>query len=227
MPYTAPPVKVEAIRALGAEIVQCETSQRFQIAQALCQERGAVMVPPYDDEEIMAGQGTAGLELITQCPALSRVIVPTSGGGLLSGISTAVKGISPKTLVYGAEPAVLPRYSTQPAKSCPHQGGTEIFHRGCAGGPDAGEKCFPCVQAHADGVVPVEDRDTLQAMKLLLMEGKLLCEPSSAIGIGAVLAGLIHVQPEEKVCFVISGGSVGFEQLRMLDDVALPDVIAR
>lgn len=90
-----------------------------------------------------------------------------------------------------------------------------------------GEKCFPCVQAHADGVVPVEDRDTLQAMKLLLMEGKLLCEPSSAIGIGAVLAGLIHVQPEEKVCFVISGGSVGFEQLRMLDDVALPDVIAR
>ena len=68
---------------------------------------------------------------------------------------------------------------------------------------------------------------TLQAMKLLLMEGKLLCEPSSAIGIGAVLAGLIHVQPEEKVCFVISGGSVGFEQLRMLDDVALPDVIAR
>ena len=90
MPHTAPPVKVEAIRALGAEIVQCETSQRFQIAQALCQERGAVMVPPYDDEEIMAGQGTAGLELITQCPALSRVIVPTSGGGLLSGMSTAV-----------------------------------------------------------------------------------------------------------------------------------------
>ena len=227
MPYTAPAVKVNAIRALGAEVIQCETSQRFQVAQTVCEERGAVMVPPFDDEAIMAGQGTAGLELIRQCPDLSTVIVPTSGGGLLSGVATAVKGLSPQTKVYGAEPAALPRYST----SLRNHARTKVEQKTSVA--DAlvaqipGEKCFPCVQEHVDGVVPVDDRYLLQGMKLLLMEGKLLCEPSSAIGIGAVLQGLIPVQPEEKVCFVISGGSVGFEQLHLLDDVALPDVIDR
>lgn len=227
MPYTAPAVKVNAIRALGAEVIQCETAQRFQVAQTVCEEQGAVMVPPFDDEKIMAGQGTAGLELIQQCPGLSTAIVPTSGGGLLSGVATAVKALSPRTKVYGAEPAALPRYSV----SLRQHARTRVEQKSSVA--DAlvaqipGEKCFPCVQAYADGVVPVEDRYLLQGMKLLLMEGKLLCEPSSAIGIGAVLQGLIPVQPDEKVCFVISGGSVGFEQLHLLDDVALPDVIDR
>ena len=109
LPETVAKVKEETIRKWGAEIVKCDVSQRFEVAERICRERNAVLVPPFNDEMIMAGQGTAGLEIMEQCPQLSKVIVPVSGGGLIGGVSTAVKAVSPETLVYGAEPAVLPR----------------------------------------------------------------------------------------------------------------------
>ena len=84
-----------------------------------------------------------------------------------------------------------------------------------------GALCFPVAAAHVDGFAAVDDEHLLRGMKLLLMEGKLLCEPSSAIGLGAVLQGLLPVQPKDRVCFLISGGSVSLEQLDMLKEVAL------
>lgn len=92
MPYTAPAIKVNAIKELGAEVVQCETSERFDVAERICRERNATMVPPYNDEDIMAGQGTVGIEILEQCPEIDTIIVPVSGGGLIGGVSTAVKG---------------------------------------------------------------------------------------------------------------------------------------
>lgn len=109
MPYTAPAIKVNAIKELGAEVVQCETSERFDVAERICREKNATMVPPYNDEEIMAGQGTAGIEILEQCPEIDTIIVPVSGGGLIGGVSTAVKGMDNSVKVYGAEPAALPR----------------------------------------------------------------------------------------------------------------------
>ena len=119
IPYGTPAFKVEAIRSLGAEIVQCEAVDRFDVAARLCSERGAVMIPPYNDEDIMAGQGTAGLEIVRQMPDLDAVVVPASGGGLISGVATAVKGLDPRIKVIGAEPAVLPRYSASLAAGEP------------------------------------------------------------------------------------------------------------
>lgn len=174
MPETAPAVKQAAIRALGAELVLCGAAERFDVAARLCAERGATMVPPFDDPLVMAGQGTVGLEILEQCPALDALVVPVSGGGLIGGVATAVKALTPHVRVYGAEPEVLPRY-----------------------------------------------RESLRAMKLLLLEGKLLCEPSSAIGMGAALRGQLPLRRTDKVCFVISGGSVALEQLHRLEDVAL------
>ena len=110
MPRTAPPVKQAAIRALGAELVLCEASERFDVAARLCAERGATMVPPFNDPLVMAGQGTVGLEILEQCPALDALVVPVSGGGLIGGVSTAVKALAPRVRVFGAEPAALPRY---------------------------------------------------------------------------------------------------------------------
>ncbi len=221
MPRTSPPVKVEAIRALGAEIVQCETSERFRIADEICAEQGATMVPPFNDEDIMAGQGTIGLEVVEQCSDLDMIVVPVSGGGLLGGVSAAIKAVSPRTRVYGAEPAALPRYSASLAagKLITVEQKKSIADALVAQTP--GAICFPYVAANTDGFAAVEDEFLLRGMKLLLAEGKLLAEPSACIGIGAVLQGLIAVKPEDKVCFVISGGSVGLEQLRMLDDVYL------
>ena len=97
MPETAPAVKQAAIRALGAELVLCDASERFAVAARLCAERGAAMVPPFNDELVMAGQGTVGLEIMAQCPEIDAVVVPVSGGGLIGGVSTAVKALAPRS----------------------------------------------------------------------------------------------------------------------------------
>ncbi len=218
MPKTAASVKMEAIRALGAEIVLCDVSERFEIADAICREKNATMIPPFNDLEVMAGQGTAGLEIMEQCPEVDAVIVPVSGGGLIGGVSTAVKAVSPHTRVFGAEPAALPRYSTsiragKPTKVDP---GKSIADALVAQIP--GTLCFPYVTANTDGFAAVEDSFLLEGWKLLLTEGKLLCEPSSAIGIGAVLRKQIPVNRNDKVCFLISGGSISLDQIRTLSE---------
>lgn len=221
MPDNAPQMKVDAIRALGAEVVQCDASQRFQVADDLCARRGASMVPPFNDTSIMAGQGTAGLEIAEQCPGLDAVVVPVSGGGLISGVSTAVKALSPGTKVYGAEPAALPRYTVSLAAGKPTRVEQKKTLADALVAPIPGELCFPCVAANVDRFADVEDTDMFRAMKLLLTEGKILAEPSSAIGMGAVLAGQLPVRKEDKVCFLISGGSVALDQLDRLKDIQI------
>lgn len=228
MPRTAPAMKIEAIKALGAEVILCDAAERFEVAAKVCEETGGTMVPPYDDYEVMAGQGTLGLEIMEQCPDVDVVVVPASGGGLIGGVATAVKGVAAEihsqqnsTKVYGAEPSVLPRYSEslkagEPvAVPMPEQ--KSVADALVSNRP--GLKCFPVVRDHVDGFAAVDDIYMLKAMKMLLMEGKILAEPSSCIGMGAVLQGKIAVKPEEKVCFVISGGNLGFEQLELLGGV--------
>lgn len=217
MPRTAPQVKIDAIRALGAEVVLCETAERFRIAEQLCAEHGAVMVPPFNDEDVMAGQGTVGLEIAEQCPDLDAVVVPVSGGGLISGVSTALKAAAPQIKVYGAEPAALPRYSASLAAGAPVTVAQKKSVADALVAQAPGDKCFPWVAANTDGFAAVGDEYILKGMKLLLTEGKLLAEPSSCIGIGAVLQGLLPFGPEDRVCFLISGGNVGIEQLRVLE----------
>lgn len=219
MPNTAPSTKVDAIRALGAEVIQCETAQRFRIAQEVCTERCAAMIPPFDDEDVMAGQGTIGLEVMEQCPDLNAMIVPVSGGGLISGVSTAIKALAPEVRVYGAEPAALPRYSVSLAAGAPTRVAPQKTVADALVAQIPGEKCFPYVAANTDGFAAVDDEYLLRGMRLLLMEGKVLAEPASGIGIGAVLQGLIPVEKHDKVCFLISGGNVGLTQLKMLEEV--------
>lgn len=221
LPYTAAKIKADTIREWGAEIVQCDASERFECAERVCREQSATLVPPFNDETVMAGQGTAALEIMEQCPELSAIIVPVSGGGLIGGIATAIKGVAPQVLVYGAEPAALPRYSAslKAGKPVPVEKKDTIADGLIAQIP--GSICFPYVAAHTDAFAGVEEEYILKGMKLLLFEGKILCEPSSGIGIGAVLQGLIPVKRTDKVCFFISGGSVSLEQLRILEGIAL------
>ncbi|MDY3280920.1 threonine ammonia-lyase [Dysosmobacter sp.] len=221
MPNSAPAMKLNAIKALGAEIVMCEPSERHAAADRICEETGAVLVPPFNDPAIMAGQGTAGLEIAEDCPDVDVVITPLSGGGLLSGVATAVRTLCPNARVYGAEPAPLPRYTVSLAEGKAVTVPQKPTIADALIGQTPGSHCFPVVQQHVAGTLPVDDAYTLKAMKLLLTEGKLLGEPAACIGMGAVLQGLLPVKPEEKVCFLVSGGNVGFEQLRVLDDVTL------
>ena len=216
IPYGTPAFKVEAIRSLGAEIVQCEAVDRFDVAARLCKERGAVMIPPYNDEDIMAGQGTAGLEIVKQMPDLDAVVVPASGGGLISGVATAVKGLDPGIKVIGAEPAVLPRYSASLAAGEPVAVPQAKTVADALVSNRPGPLCFPYVKANVDRFVTVDEEWIPKAQKMLLLEGKIAAEASSAIGMAAVLQGKLSFRPEEKVCFVISGGGVGADQLAKL-----------
>ena len=221
LPYTAAKIKVDTIRAWGAEIVQCEVAERFEVAGKICRERNMTFIPPFNDVAVMAGQGTAGLEIAEQCSGLDSVIVPVSGGGLISGVSTAIKALLPGTKIYGAEPEVLPRYTeslkagkpvTVDAKKSVADGLVSLI---------PGDLCFPCAAANVDAFADVSEDYILKGTKLMLMEGKILCEPSSAITLGAVLQGLITVKKSDKVCFFLSGGSVSLEQLRLLEDVEI------
>ena len=221
MPETAPAVKQAAIRAQCAELVLCDAAERFDVAARLCAERGATMVPPFDDPLVMAGQGTVGLEILEQCPALDALVVPVSGGGLIGGVATAVKALAPHVRVYGAEPEVLPRYRESLRAGHPVQVEQQRSVADALVAQKPGDVCFPYVAANTDGFAPVADDDILRCMKLLLLEGKLLCEPSSAIGMGAALRGQLPLRRTDKVCFVISGGNVALEQLHRLEDVRL------
>ena len=221
MPETAPRIKVEAIRALGAEVVSCPVSQRFVIAQKLSEERGAALLPPYNDERIMAGQGTAGLEIAEQKPDLDAVVIPVSGGGLIGGVSTALRAVAPTVSIYGAEPASLPRYTASLQAGHPVTVEQRPTLADALVSQRPGDVCFPAVQQNVDAILDVDDRFLLKGQKLLISEGKLLAEPSSCIGLGAVLQGAVRFAPGQKVCFLISGGSVGLEQLRILEEIEI------
>ncbi|MFJ8457589.1 threonine/serine dehydratase [Lysinibacillus xylanilyticus] len=208
LPDSAPTVKVEGIRALGAEVVQCKLAERHVITEKLSRNHGYCIIHPYDDYDIMAGQGTAGLEIFAQLPDVNTIVVPIGGGGLMSGIATAIKSMAPHIKLIGVEPAVVSRY----AKSL--EAGERLLLEEQKSLADAlltlqpGERNFPIVQQLVDEVVSVEEALIHRGMKTLLSAGKIIAEPSSSIGIGAALQGALPIHKHEKVCFLISGGNV-------------------
>lgn len=218
---SAPDLKVNAVKALGADVVRCETPERFEVAERVRKEKDALMVPPFNDMGVMAGQGTVGLEIVEQMPELDKVVVPVSGGGLIGGVATAIKESSDTIKVFGAEPALLPRYTASLAAGEPVTVEQKVTKADALVANRPGDLCYPQVAKYVDAISTVTDEEMLRGSKLLLTEGHLLAEFSSAIGIGAVLAKKIPVSPEEKVCFVISGGSVDLPQLDILKDITI------
>ena len=219
IPDSAPEIKVQNILALGAEVVQCPAVERFKVAERISAEKKAVFIPPYDDYNVMAGQGSAGIEIMEQLPDVETVIVPMSGGGLMSGISTAVRELGPSVRIVGAEPAPLPRYTESLAAGKPVNVPQQPTVADALVSNHPGGKCFPVIKKNVDEIADVPDSFTLKAQKLLLTEGKIFAEPSSAIGMAAVMAGLVKVRPDEKVCFFVSGGNLSIGQLDRLKEL--------
>ena len=221
IPDTAPQIKVDGIKDLGAEVIQCKLSERHIIANELSEKYGYINIHPYNDYDIMAGQGTIGLEIVEQLKNVDTVVVPIGGGGLIAGISTAVKSKLPDVKIVGAEPYNLRRY----AKSI--EAGERVQLEEQKSEADAlltsipGEKNYPIVSSLVSEFVGVKDEYLLKAMKLLLMEGKILAEPSSCIGIGAILQGELKVKRDEKICFVVSGGNTGIDKIKELEEISI------
>ncbi|WP_017547697.1 threonine ammonia-lyase [Salinicoccus carnicancri] len=208
--------KADAIEALGADLIRCDVRERFEVTEALAEKYDYTYIPPFDDYGVMAGQGTVGLEITSQNKLLDHVIMPASGGGLLSSSSTAIKLTAPDMKVYGAEPANLPRYTKSLAKGEVTAVTRKETVADALVTSQPGTRNFPIVQEYVDGMMTVSEEFILKGIKLLMMEAKIVAEPSSAITAGALLEGSLDVSPEDKVCLVISGGNVGLDFLEKL-----------
>lgn len=213
IPDTAPEIKIEAIKNLGAEIILCPVEERFRIAERISKETDAVLVPPYDDEAVMAGQGTLGLEISKQLPDADFVITPLSGGGLLSGVSKAIKSTLPQCKVIGAEPLEIPRYTESLKSGKPIDVPQKKTIADALVSTHPGKLCFPVIKENVDEVVTASEEAIKNAQKLLLLEGKIFAEPSGCLGIAAALEKKIKFQNDSKVCFVVSGGNCSLEQI--------------
>ncbi len=215
MPSDAPALKIANTRGYGAEVKLYDrlTESREKIAAAVAAERGSVVVPAFDDPHIIAGQGTAGLELVRQARArgaeLDVVITPTSGGGLLSGISTAVKALSPATLLYGVEPAGYDD-TLQSLRAGQRTPMTPTFRTLCDAleTPCPGELTFPILQANVEDVAVVTDAEVAEAVRYAFQMLKLVVEPGGSVGLAALLAGKLAPTPGSTVGLVLSGGNI-------------------
>jgi threonine dehydratase len=212
MPTTAPAVKVAGARAFGAEVVfEGRTSaERKQRADAIAAERGLVMVPPFDHPWIIAGQGTAGLEIVEQCPNVATVFVQVGGGGLAAGVSAAVKQLRPQVTVVAVEPSGAAKMKTS------IEAGHPVTLDKTASIADGllpvrpGDLTFAHVRAFVDRLVTVDDDQIVAAVRWLFREMKVVVEPSGAVSVAAALTDEAALRAGDVVA-VLSGGNVETE----------------
>lgn len=215
MPRNAPSVKQEAVAGYGAHITLCEPTleAREETVRRIQDETGAILIHPYDDHDVIAGQGTTGLEIVEQLADRppDAVVVPVGGGGLLAGIAVAVKDALPDCLVVGAEPA-----------------GADDAHRGFTSGElvpqldprtiadglltSLGELNFAIITRLVDDILLVDDAQIIDAMQLIWTRSKLVVEPSGAVAVAAVLAHRERFQ-RQRVVAVLTGGNVDLSRL--------------
>jgi threonine dehydratase len=210
MPTTVTPAKRGGAERLGAriELAGTTTADRMERAVEIVRETGGVLVPPYDHATIIAGQGTAGLEIVEDLPGVRLVLVPVGGGGLSAGVATAVKLLSPTTRVVGVEPAGAPKLSRAREAGRPvHLGRTHGLADGLLA-VEVGTAPFAHHQAYVDDVVTVEDSALGPAMRALLDRMKLVAEPSGAITLAALREGLVTPAADGDTVCVLSGGNI-------------------
>ena len=210
MPEDAPVAKLDATRGYGAEVVLYDryTQSREEIGAALAAERGLELVRPYDDPLVMAGQGTAALELFADVPDLDVLLVPVSGGGLIAGCSTVAKALRPGIHVVGVEPEAGD--DTQQSFATGERVRIDV-PRTIADGLQAtepGELTFEVNARRVDEIVTVTDEEIVAAMVFLYERMKIVAEPSGAIGIAALLSGKVEANGKN-AGVILSGGNVG------------------
>ena len=217
MAANATPAKVAATRGYGAEVVLHGSiwDEANEKAKELVRAEGLTYVHPFDDEQLIAGQGTLGLEVVQDWPALDAIVVPIGGGGLISGVAMAVKSHNPAIRVIGVES------SDGPAMQRSVEAGTleTIECRTIIDGlrvRRVGEINFTVVQRFVDDIVTLPDRDIFDAMIWVMERCKLVVEGAAAAPVAALLHGLVKLPPGSRVVAVLSGGNLNLDQLRTL-----------
>jgi threonine dehydratase len=212
MPSDAPRVKLAATQSYGAEVVTYDkhTTVREELSANIAQERGLTMIPPYDHEAIVAGQGTAALELIEEVGRLDYLFVPTGGGGLISGCAIAADTLSPGCKVIGVEPEAgddaTRSFRSKTLQKCRNPDTVADGART----PYLGDITFPLVLRYVHDMVTVSDPELLRAMFFLWERMKTVVEPTGALGAAGLLEKKVKVPAGSRVGVVLSGGNVDF-----------------
>ena len=213
MPENSVQTKVDATKAYGAEVVQggVTAATRDNVAREIAEKTGAAVIPPFDDERIITGQGTVGLEILEEWPEVTTIVTPLGGGGLLSGVALAATGEGRSVNVYGVEPAS-------------GNDGEQSFRSGRIVSIDPpntiadgartlaiGQRNFAVIRERVRDVVSVADDVLLETLKWAMYRTKLVIEPTGALGLAALVAG--KIKPRGPVAVVVSGGNLDFRLL--------------
>ena len=207
MPRETPAIKVDATRAHGAEVVLCEAGERERIAEDVVARTGGVLIPPFDHADVIAGQGTIGLEIADDLPDVGCVIVPVSGGGLASGIGTALRGLLPEVQIFGAEPELAA--DTAAGLAAGHRVDWTIADRnrtiadGLRSQPS--DLTFAHLQRVLDGLITVSENEIRDGVRELALRAQVVAEPSGATALAAYRRGQT---PPGPTVVVVSGGNV-------------------
>ena len=213
MPENAPTVKVNAVRDYGANITFSESTQEGREAalEKVVAETGATFIHPYDNPDIIMGQGSAAIELFEDQPDLDILLAPIGGGGLMSGSAIAASGISPNTTIIGTEPEVAndAYLSFKTGKRHPVQS-TETVADGLR--TSLSELTFSCIQKHVHEIVTVTEDEIIEAMRFIWERMKIIIEPSCAVPAAAVFNGKVDVS-DKKAGIIITGGNIDLDHL--------------
>lgn len=217
MPENASPAKVEATRALGAEVIlEGDVNQAWALMDKLVAERGLTLVHPYDDARIIAGQGTTGLEIINQVPRAGTILCPVGGGGLLAGLAIAARQRRPDIRIIGVEPAGAPTLLRAWQENSPVtlEGMNTIA--ASLGANRAGKLTLELTREYADTLVTVSDTSIRKAMTHLREHCKLVAEPGAATAMAALLdnSAVPHLSEKGDIMVVITGGNLSGEELK-------------
>lgn len=213
MPKNAPNVKVNAVRDYGAKVTFSESTQESREAtlQKVVEKTGATFIHPYDNPDIIMGQGSAAMELLEDYPDLDILLAPIGGGGLMSGSAIAASGLSPDTQVIGTEPEVAndAYLSFKTGNRHPVQS-TDTVADGLR--TSLSDLTFACIQRHVDEIVTVSEQEIIDAMRFIWERMKIIIEPSCAVPVAAVFNGKIDLKGR-KAGIIITGGNIDLGQL--------------
>jgi threonine dehydratase len=213
MPEETPNIKVAATRNHGAEVVLCGPGQREKVAAEVVEQTGGVLVPPFDHPDIIAGQGTIGLEIAEDLPAVDNVLIPVSGGGLASGIGTAIKALCPHARVFGVEPELAADAAQGLGLGHRVDWSIEDRNRTIADGlrSQPSELTFAHLQKVLDGVITVSENEIRAAVRELAHKAHLVSEPSGAVALAAYRQG---ASPAGRTAMILSGGNIEAQLLQ-------------
>ena len=215
MPSSASAVKRRAVEDYGANVIECEpTLMAREVTVAEVQARtGAILIPPYNHPDVMAGQGTVALEMLAELPDLDAIVAPIGGGGLMAGVTIAAKALKPTIRMFAAEPSGADDAARSKALGqLVPQTGPHTIADGLL--TSMGDLTWPVVRDQVEAVVTVTEEEIVQAMRLTWERAKLLIEPSSAVAVAAVLTPGFQALPGmKKVGVVLSGGNASLDRL--------------